>query len=1452
MSSVDDLLNRLDARNRRPHGAAPAHSTFARPQPPPRTTALYADAFSPHDAFSTHDAFSAPRREEFAAPVMPGFGDQEPTPSSKQFVGPTFDDGDSPTYPAQQAPLRRLSAQHAAVPHAQSSSPISFNSGHHHVPQPHVGPLPPSPDSPYGQDATLRATTLSDAHERKPSLAQIAQPKAEAEEEDEFGLADNDEWMSQAVAEATKVEAARPVSRTGTASPYFQKPAAQGDSAILRPPSRVRTASPYFHQPAIAARPPSAQLRPPSRLTSASPSTLNVRFPKLPSRPTSAASTTRGTPPPRLERSGKALAQKPTTSARANGGGVAKGVQLVSVHALDTQAERDLFNFEYFNEMQSAVFHAAYKEDENLVVTAPTGSGKTTVFELAFLHMISERTERYNPLAIYMAPTKALCSERVQDWKHRFRALDINCVELTGDTEAHDIHRYLDNAHLIVTTPEKWDSVTRRTTIGMIIDRLTLMMIDEVHILNESRGATLEVVVSRMKERSSSKVRFVAVSASVPNIDDVARWIGTRPRSDQIPEDPTDVESMSKAEIFKFGEEFRPVPLTRHVIGYEAHNDFALGSKLDKELFPLLNRHSQGKPVLIFCPTRRACHITAETVFQEYKATRDAKKPLPWDNTYNKSIPLKDSKITALTECGIAVHHGGLELLDRRKIEDAFKAGDLHLIVYLTHLVIIKGTSMWQGSGHREYTDIDIQQMMGRAGRPQFDNSGTVVVLCDRQKLARYQDMVHAKVLLESCLHEHLTEHLNSEIGLGTIKSLKSAQDWLRRSFLFIRIQQNHRHYQKSFAKDHAKTWTETLDIHVENALRDLQEHELVGYNDEDDEEDNHLKGLVPTSLGRIMSRNFISYTTMCHIVSMRPDSEFRDLLEILAGAKEFDTLRIRQGEASFLNSMRETDGMRYKLGDSVKSYGDKVFIHLQITFGNIDVEKAATKSENNTPLQTQITIFSSAPRIAKAMMMVATEKEYGPASRAALSLLRTVNGKAWEDSTSIFRQIERIGPKSLEVLKNNGIRNWDQFLSIEPDRLELWFNRNHPFGHDLKERAREFPRFKIEFTLVARDTCTRLLIHASDADILDKGDGQPSVQLHLKITNTGALINKVNTGTRGGRGRGKDRNVTYNLSILFVTSRDDRFLRYMSLNTGRLKDKERTPMIEVQMLYPDEKIIAIAGVDEKSGLAQTFEFDPRIPEEMFKVSREATPVVVINDKTPSPEPRRRSGHQGSSSRLNQAKAEPDDDSRGGRGVKLPLFLQAPLDIESSEDELIDLTAEPTTSSKQKLPKRPARRSPPSKKRSKPRSKRPRLARSRFIDDMAEESDGDDDEEDDEDESDGLDLEEYLSALPRRRQSPPPVAQNKSKTKPIPSGVDSATPPASFSLSAKPAPKLPIMSFESITPKAATAGAFAQASAPASPPQAPPQQPAAPVTPSTPHVTDEEDFDSWMASVLGD
>ena len=154
-----------------------------------------------------------------------------------------------------------------------------------------------------------------------------------------------------------------------------------------------------------------------------------------------------------------------------------------------------------------------------------------------------------------MAPTKSLCSERCKDWQQRFASLDLACAELTGDTTNASL-KSVQGANIVITTPEKWDSMTRQWKDHLRLMQLVkLFLIDEVHILRDSRGATLESVVSRMKSVGSD-VRFIALSATVPNSDDVAAWLGKNGTAEHEP-----------AVRETFGEEFRPVKLEKHVIG---------------------------------------------------------------------------------------------------------------------------------------------------------------------------------------------------------------------------------------------------------------------------------------------------------------------------------------------------------------------------------------------------------------------------------------------------------------------------------------------------------------------------------------------------------------------------------------------------------------------------------------------------------------------------------------------------------------------------------------------------------------------------------------------------------------------------------------------------------------------------------------------------------------------
>jgi len=235
---------------------------------------------------------------------------------------------------------------------------------------------------------------------------------------------------------------------------------------------------------------------------------------------------------------------------------------------MDGLCKRTFKGYKALNRMQSLVYPVAYKTNENMLICAPTGAGKTDAAMLTILHAIglnvspnpAEQPDADNFVVntddfkiVYVAPMKALAAEITEKLGRRLAWLGIRVREFTGDM--HLTKAEIVQTQIIVTTPEKWDVVTRKSTGDTeLVQKVRLLIIDEVHMLHDERGAVLESLVARTErqvESTQSLIRIVGLSATLPNYVDVADFLKVN----------------RYAGLFYFDASFRPVPLEQHYIG---------------------------------------------------------------------------------------------------------------------------------------------------------------------------------------------------------------------------------------------------------------------------------------------------------------------------------------------------------------------------------------------------------------------------------------------------------------------------------------------------------------------------------------------------------------------------------------------------------------------------------------------------------------------------------------------------------------------------------------------------------------------------------------------------------------------------------------------------------------------------------------------------------------------
>ncbi|QPG74274.1 hypothetical protein FOA43_001599 [Brettanomyces nanus] len=641
--------------------------------------------------------------------------------------------------------------------------------------------------------------------------------------------------------------------------------------------------------------------------------------------------------------------------------------------------------FSYFNPMQTMVFHTLYYTNANVFVGSPTGSGKTVVAEMAMWHAFREMP---GSKIVYIAPMKALVRERVDDWKERICNHTLHkIVELTGDSlpDSREIHE----ADIIVTTPEKFDGISRNWQTRKFVQHLSLVIMDEIHLLASDRGPILEIIVSRMNYISSftkKPIRLIGLSTAVSNAMDMAGWLKV------------------KEGLFNFPSSIRPVPLQMFIDGFPDNLAFSpLMKTMNKPVFMAIKQHSPSRPVLIFVPSRRQTRLTALGLIHLCGMEENPRRfnRLKEEELEPIIKKVKDDTLKLSLQFGIGLHHAGLVQSDRRISHQLFEQGKIQILVATStlawgvnlpaYLVIIKGTQFFDSklAGYRDMDLTDILQMMGRAGRPAFDTSGVAMVFTKECKKNFYKHFLNVGFPVESSLHKVLDDHIGAEIASGTIKSRQDAMDFLTWTFLYRRAHHNPTYYGVEDVSPAGIS--KYLSGLIDGVIDDLKESKCLVSTGEK---------MSPTPFLQISSYYYLSHKTMRNLLKrVKSSATFRECLRWLSEASEYDELPTRHGE-ELINTEMSQD-MRYPADDLedcefIWSPHIKAFLLLQAYLSRVDLPIADYAQDT-------VSVLDQSLRILQAYIDACSELGFLSTVLSLIKLMQCIKQCCWFDQDFVY-----------------------------------------------------------------------------------------------------------------------------------------------------------------------------------------------------------------------------------------------------------------------------------------------------------------------------------------------------------------------------------------------------------------------------------------------------------------
>ncbi|KAK4131874.1 Sec63-domain-containing protein [Trichocladium antarcticum] len=707
------------------------------------------------------------------------------------------------------------------------------------------------------------------------------------------------------------------------------------------------------------------------------------------------------------------------------------------------------------NKIQSQCYPAAFQDDGNMLICAPTGSGKTNVAMLTMLREIGKNRNSRGEIdldafkIVYIAPLKALVQEQVGNFGKRLEPYGIKVSELTGDRQL--TKQQISETQVIVTTPEKWDVITRKATDSSYTNLVRLIIIDEIHLLHDDRGPVLESVVSRTirrTEQTGEPVRLVGLSATLPNYRDVASFLRV---------------DFDKG-MFHFDGTYRPCPLRQEFIGVSDKKAIRQLKTMNDITYQKVLEHvgQHRNQMLIFVHSRKETAKTAkyirdkamemETIDQILKHDAGTREVLSEASNSVNNTDLKD-----ILPYGFGIHHAGMSRADRTDVEDLFASGHIQVLVCTAtlawgvnlpaHTVIIKGTQVYspEKGSWVELSPQDVLQMLGRAGRPQFDTYGEGIIITTQGEIPYYLSLLNQQLPIESQLASKLVDNLNAEVVLGNVRTRDEGVEWLGYTYLFVRMLRSPGLYSVGAEyEDDEALEQKRVDL-IHSAATVLKKSNLVKY-------DEKTGKMQSTELGRIASHYYITHGSMdTYNKLIQPSMNDVELFRVFAQSAEFKYIPVRQEEKLELAKLLARVPIPVK--ESIEEPTAKINVLLQAYISSLRLDGLALMAD-------LVYVTQSAGRILRAIFEICLKKGWASVAKLALNLCKMAEKRMWP-TMSPLRQFPSCPAEIVRKAERIEVP-FSSYFDLDPPRMGELLGLPKA-GKTVCSLVAKFPRVEIQ-----------------------------------------------------------------------------------------------------------------------------------------------------------------------------------------------------------------------------------------------------------------------------------------------------------------------------------------------------------------------------------------------------